>query len=115
MGWQVTDDDRKGLPRRMQTSTERDIDGMKAKKEREADAVPHVIEFEDTGVLQGAALVEARAKRSTDSRVAWLETKLDRAEAQIVKQAEWMRSLVLKIIAGIVTLVGAYLAGRHGL
>lgn len=66
--------------RRHQTQTERDIDSKTARDEREAarDNVPEEVRHDDvTGQVEGEALREARAKRTTGERLERLEEKHD--------------------------------------
>lgn len=61
---------------RHQSQTERDLEGMAARRERESASPPYV--FDDlTGRYQGEELREQRSKRPTDKRVERLEEKHD--------------------------------------
>jgi hypothetical protein len=88
-------DERKGPPRH-QTSTERDISGIEAKKKRETNpfgtkipthprgtdlALPHEVEDPITGVKEGKDLDEARAERPDPERFLHLEHRLDAADS----------------------------------
>ena len=69
----------------MQTQTERDVEGLAAKKEREREGgVPAEFASEEiTGRLQGEELMEARAHRPTDERIGRLEQKHDQLAQEV--------------------------------
>lgn len=62
-------------PKRMQTQTERDFDGLAARRGR--DSVPVMVDEEITGKHDGDELAQLRSQRPTDQRVARLEAKHD--------------------------------------
>jgi hypothetical protein len=64
-------------PRRLQSQTERDFEGLAAKREREAAPVLVPEEDDYTGRYEGEELAEMRSQRSIDRRVGKLETKHD--------------------------------------
>lgn len=118
---------------RAQTATQRDLDGLAAKRKREAErataaaAVPEFVpgDGDITQQYGGDELELARRRaelRSTDERIAHLEMKNDVLQAQLLKRADesvaFGRSLALKIITAILSAIAiattAYFAGKHG-
>ncbi|HEY1813026.1 MAG TPA: hypothetical protein VGG74_11835 [Kofleriaceae bacterium] len=107
------------MPRRFQTQTERDLEGMAHRRDR--DAAPLDVDFDEDVTakfkLQGPkALAEARDERPEDERIAILERKNDKLRDHIleiyrVREERFYRT-VLKIIAAIATAVGIWFAGR---
>lgn len=64
-------------PKRLQSQTERDLDGLRARRERESAPIP-VDGFDDlTGRYEGEELRTRRAQRDTGKRVERLEEKHD--------------------------------------
>ncbi len=80
-------------PRRHQTSTERDVQGLAARRERDA-AVPAVVERDITGRYEGEELHRHRAKRPTQDRIQRLEDKHD----AVAKDVHEMRGEVGAIL-----------------
>lgn len=73
-------------PKRQQTQTERDLEGLAARRERVRSApfgVP--VDFDDdiTGNHEGEDLARLRAQRATPERLAHLESKYDRLGEQV--------------------------------
>lgn len=110
-------------PKRHQTQTERDLSGLAAKHKREADreVVPEYVEQDDdytgkflTGQISRDDLVAERRKRPDSKRLEKLEAKNDVLVAELLASNKWRRDVMLKIIAGIIALGLAYMAGRHG-
>lgn len=62
-------------PRRLQSQTERDIEGLAERKRRES--APVEVDEEVTGKHEGDELARLRAQRPTDQRIARLEEKHD--------------------------------------
>lgn len=69
-------DERQRPPRRLQTSTERDLEGVAQRRARESTPIVSVPD-EITGQYEGEELAAARARRPTAERVARLEVKHD--------------------------------------
>ena len=71
-------------PRRLQSQTDRDVEGMRAKKERERREVAVPIELPDeiTGKHEGEELKMYRSKRPTEERIERLEDKHDALDAK---------------------------------
>ncbi|HEY6038806.1 MAG TPA: hypothetical protein VIV58_31205 [Kofleriaceae bacterium] len=77
---------------RHQTQTERDLEGLAAKKRRETEpqgvrippelAAPHVVTDPATGVVKGPALDAIREERPPAERFRHLEARCDRLEAE---------------------------------
>jgi hypothetical protein len=63
-------------PKRLQSQTERDFDGLKARREREAGAPEFVCE-DPTGTYGGEELKAERRKREPDKRIEHIEDRLD--------------------------------------
>lgn len=75
--------------RRMQSQTERDAEGLAAKRERESSshesAVPDPFDAEEiTGRLAGDELAEARAQRPSNDRIGRLEEKHDALADEVI-------------------------------
>lgn len=68
--------DERKRPRRHQTATERDVEGIEARRERD-QAIPAFVEDEVTGQYQGDELKAMRSKRPTNQRLSRLEQKHD--------------------------------------
>lgn len=105
------------MPKRSQTQTERDFEGMIAKARREGavglDLTPFH-EGEITKTHSGEELDRARAEQRTDDeRIAHLEKKNDALVAVVVKMAGDQGVLLRRIVIAIITVVGSYLAGKH--
>lgn len=79
----------KSKPRRLQSQTERDTEGIQARKERDATrGIPGPFESDDlTGQYEGEELERARAKRPTDERLTRLERKSDMTSEQLAEHA----------------------------
>lgn len=100
--------------RRAQTSTERDLDGMAAKKEREA--APSEIEDESSAACSHDPdlLRQYRSKRSTQKRLEILETKHDELQSRYDRLVNNVLASRTKIIVAIVGAGGValgYLVG----
>lgn len=104
-------------PKRFQTSTDRDIAGLKAREAREL-AAPHEVEEEVTQKYVGIERARRRALRPTVDRLALLERKDDnKAEllANILEKRESrFHDLAMKLLTIIATGLAAYLYGKHG-
>lgn len=115
---------------RHQTSTQRDLDGLEAKKKRESQpmranelAVPHEVKDVVTGVVPaGPELDKARAEREPEDRFLHLEHKNDKLVEVIVKMSglglddilagrKARRDLILKVVVGLLGLATAFLLG----
>lgn len=88
----MPDDPKRRPGQRHQTATERDLEGMAARRDREREreaaareGVPHIVTDDVTGQYTGDELKEHRAKRPTDQRVAHLEIKHDTLAATVVR------------------------------
>lgn len=96
----MTDGD-KSKPRRLQSQTERDAEGIQARKEREAAraaAVPAPFESDDlTGQYEGEELEQARAKRPTDERLKRLEGKADKVNDILAEHANLLAEQATEI------------------
>jgi hypothetical protein len=64
-------------PKRFQSATDRDLDGLAARKERQAAPLVEV-SGEITGKYDGDELLSMRAKRPTDERIGRLEVSRDK-------------------------------------
>jgi hypothetical protein len=65
-------------PRRLQTQTERDMDSLRARKEREGAGIPEDFDDEEyTGKHDAEDLARLRATRTSDDRLRRLEKKHD--------------------------------------
>jgi hypothetical protein len=71
-----SDDDDTPSPRRSQSATERDLEGIRARKERD-NGVPAEVWDEYTDRYEGEELKSLRATRSHDDRLTRLEDKHD--------------------------------------
>ena len=95
------------VKRRAQTATERDLEGLAAKREREAVCEPVADDITERLAHDPEALQTARSKRKTAERLARLEDKYD----QLVHAVLTSRT---KIIVAVCTAAGAiagYLLG----
>lgn len=104
-------------PPRHQTQTERDLDGLDAKKRREL-AVPHEVNDPVTGVIpRGPELDAARAKRPTEKRFEHLEQRADMLVDELIASRVFVRRFLWKalgIVGGAITgLIAAYEIGKH--
>ena len=94
------------MKRRHQTSTERDMAGLAARKERDA-AVPEFVCEDITGSYTGDELVNARrTRRSTEQRVEHLENKYDRLVHQVLRS----RTRIIVAIAGAIGAIAGFCA-----
>lgn len=89
----------------MQTQTERDVEGIAAKRAREAAAPEYVCE-DITSKYEGEELRQARrSKRSTDERLEHLEDKNDKLLAMLISRSDasvaFGRGLVMKFVVAI--------------
>lgn len=102
--------------RRAQTSTERDLAGIAAKKEREA-AAPEVAFDDITGQYahDPVTLSQMRARRSTAERLAHMERKYDALVKQLVESKTRVVQSVIasrtKIVTAIISAVAGIAAG----
>jgi hypothetical protein len=73
----------------MQTQTERDQDGMRARKERERmHAIPDELPDEITGQHEGEELQRLRSRRATPERISRLEEKHDQLAVAVGRVGE---------------------------
>ncbi len=99
---------------RHQTQTERDLEGLSAKRKREA--VPEYTDDDDdfTGKFHGPDLWDKRRSRPDSKRLERLEWKCDE-QALIADQLrgnEWKRRTIDRVITAVIALVTGYLLGR---
>ncbi len=77
-------DDKRIKKGRMQSQTERDAEGLAAKKERESGTPDVTFPADEiTGKHAGVELAELRAMRPTDERIGRLETKHDQLATEV--------------------------------
>jgi hypothetical protein len=106
-------------PRRVQSSTHRDVVGLAARKEREAE-VPEFVCEDVTGTYSSDPdrLARERAKRPTDERVHRLEAKYDKLVHTVLERTERRerhqldtRARIIVALVGLGGAVAGYLLG----
>lgn len=96
------------MKRRAQTSTERDLEGLAAKRRRETGAPDHV-EEDITGTYSHdpVLLQKYRSKRTTGERLEHLEIKYDRLVNKVIDS----RTKIIVAIVGAAGVAAGYLLG----